>query len=57
MDKIIILASGDGEATRKVVALFNEGNRLHTDLVFTASAMPELEEVLKEHGVEMLLIN
>lgn len=43
MNKIAIFVSGTGEATERIVKLFNEGNRVHTEFVVVDdSALPLL---------------
>ena len=56
MKNIAILVSGPGAATERIVKLFNEGNRLHTELVITDSTSPELIETLGNESVEILQV-
>lgn len=56
MKKIAILVSGEGRATERIVKLFNEGNRVHTDLVVTDETSVSLEERLKGQDTELLFV-
>lgn len=56
MKNIAIFVSGDGNATERVVKLFNEGNRLHTVLVVTDDSAVSLLERLKDEDTTLLHI-
>ena len=56
MKKIAIFVSGNGEAAERIVKLFNEGNRLRTELVFTDDSASELSLRLKGEDVTLIHI-
>lgn len=56
MKNIAIFVSGAGEATERIVKLFNEGNRVHTVLVVTDDSGIGLLERLKDEDVTLLHI-
>lgn len=56
MKKIAIFASGSGEATYRVVSLFNEGNRLRTVVVVGDDSSKPLLERVRSHSVTALHI-
>ena len=56
MKKIAIFTSGAGEATERIVKLFNEGNRLRTVLVVTDDAGEGVLEKLHDEDVLKLHI-
>lgn len=51
MKKIAIFVSGTGEATERIVKLFNEGNRLRTVLVVADDSAADILERLKDEDV------
>lgn len=56
MKRIAIFVSGNGEAAERIVKLFNEGNRLRTELVVTDDSAASLLERLKDEDVIVLHI-
>ena len=57
MKKIAIFVSGTGEATERLVKLFNEGNRLRTVLVVTDEVASDLTERLQSEDVRVINIS
>lgn len=56
MKKIAIFVSGEGKAAERIVKLFNEGNRVRTELVFVDDSAVSLLERLKEEDVTLIHI-
>ena len=56
MNRIAIFVSGEGEATLRIVKLFNEGNRVHTSLVVADESASGLLENLKGEDVDLLSV-
>lgn len=56
MRKIAILVSGEGRAAERIVKLFNEGNRVHTSLVFVDDSASDMAERLKDEEVTVVHI-
>lgn len=54
MKNIAIFVSGAGEAAERVVKLFNEGNRVKTELVVTDDSAVHLLETLKNYNILVL---
>lgn len=50
MEKIAIFSAGDGKAAARLASLFNEGNRIFVEIVFTDNPSPELARTLREAG-------
>lgn len=48
--------SGAGEAAERIVKLFNEGNRVHTDVVVTDETSEHLKERLKDEDVTVITV-
>lgn len=55
MKKIAVFTSADGEATERLVSLFNEGNRLRVDLIVTDSKESGLGTRLAGKDVEIMV--
>ena len=56
MKKIAIFASGSGEATERIVSLFNEGNRIRVELVVTDRENAEIIERLQPLGITVMYV-
>ena len=56
MKKIAIFVSGTGEATERIIKLFNEGNRVKTVLVIADDSAVDLLSRLKDEEVTLLHI-
>ena len=56
MKNIAIFASGSGESARRVVSLFNEGNRIRVSLVVTDRENAEIIELLQPLGIETVFM-
>lgn len=54
--KIAIFVSGAGEATERIVRLFNEGNRVHIPLVFVDDSAISLRERLQDEDINIIHI-
>ena len=54
MKNIIIFTSGQGTAAERVVSLFNEGNRIHINYVFTDVYSDTLQQALAQYGVKLV---
>ncbi|MCH5240087.1 MAG: CD225/dispanin family protein [Muribaculaceae bacterium] len=54
MKNIAILVSGEGEATERIVKLFNEGNRVKTVLVVVDNSAISLVDALQKYEVEVV---
>lgn len=52
--KIAIFASGEARSAIRVASLFNEGNRLHVDLIVTDNPDSEIDEILSDKEVILL---
>lgn len=57
MKRIAIFVSGEGEATERVVKLFNEGNRVKTVLVVGDQSAAAVLERLKDRDVTLLQVS
>lgn len=55
MKKIAVFTSATGEATQRLVSLFNEGNRLRVDLIVTDSEESGIGDRLDGKDVEILV--
>lgn len=56
MKNIAIFVSGEGASAERIVKLFNEGNRLNTELVIADNTSAELVEKLKGENVTIIQI-
>lgn len=56
MKKIAIFVSGAGESAERIVKLFNEGNRVRTELVIVDDSATSLLERLKDEDVTLVHI-
>lgn len=57
MNRIAIFVSGAGEAAERIVRLFNEGNRVHTELVVLDESSSHLAEILRNKGVIVITVS
>lgn len=57
MKKIIIFTSGNGKAAERIVSIFNGGDRIHTELVFTDITDEDFGRSFAESGVRKIFFN
>lgn len=56
MKKIAILSSGGSETPGRLIKMFNQGSRLHVELIVTDRENSGFEELLSDSGVEIVFL-